>query len=282
MPITHDEGPVEQRTLRGPSLWFRATWPEGTPRAVVALLHGYGDHVGRYAHVMDVWAQAGIATVGIDMRGHGRAQGPRGYCAHFEEFLDDAAELVVLVEKRAPGLPAFLFGHSFGGLVAVCSVLESPRSWRGLLLTGAYFDLALAVPAPKVLLGRVASRLAPRLAMPAGLSGSMVTRDAARAAAYDGDPLAHKVATARWFTETKKAQARALAQASQLRLPLHMVYGAADPIAHVGRGREFFDKTGSRDKSWDARPDLRHEPLTEPEGIEIAGGMAQWMLQRAS
>ena len=280
--LRHDEGAVTQRAVPGPALYFMSTLPEGAPKAMVGVLHGYADHGARYAGVMDAWAEKGIASVALDMRGHGRATGTRGYCARFDEFLDDAAELARLVADRARGAPCFLFGHSFGGLVASLSVLESPRSWRGLVLSSPYFGLALEVPKAKILAGRIASRIVPKLAMPSGLSGADVTHDAKIAKAYDEDPLVFKTATARWFTETTKAQTRALSRASALTMPLYVLFGGADRVAKVTEGRRFFDAAGSQDKEWDERSGLYHEVLNEPGWEKIAAQIGDWILARAA
>jgi alpha-beta hydrolase superfamily lysophospholipase len=279
--IKHDEGAVTQRAVPGPALYFMSTTPAATPRAIVGVLHGYADHGARYAGVMDVWAKMGIASVAIDMRGHGRATGTRGHCSRFDEYLDDAAELARLVSDRARGAPCFLFGHSFGGLVASLSVMESPRSWRGVLLSSPYFGLALEVPKVKVLAGRVASRIAPKLALPSGLSGKDVTHDPQKAREYDEDPLVFKTATARWFTETTKAQAKAIARASSMTLPLYVLFGGADGVAKLAEGRRFYDGAGSADKTWDERANLYHEPLNEPEWPAIAAKMGDWILAHA-
>lgn len=281
MTIHSDEGALTQRAVPGPALYFVSTIPDA-PKAIVGLLHGYADHAARYSHVMDRWATKGIASVAIDMRGHGRATGPRGYCARFDEFLDDAAELARLVGDRGRGAPQFLFGHSFGGLVASMSAIESPRAWRGLVLSSPYFGLALEVPAAKVLAGRIASRLVPKLGLPSGLKGSDVTHDPVRARAYDEDPLVFQNARARWFTETTKAQARALGRASQLSMPLYVMPGGADPIAKTADARRFYDAAGSRDKTWDERPGLLHEVLNEPEWPELTDKLGDWILSHTS
>ncbi len=277
-----DEGAVTQRAVPGPALYFTSAIPEGEKKAFVGILHGYADHAARYAHVMDAWAAKGIGSVALDMRGHGRATGPRGSCARFDEYLDDAAELARLVSDRARGAPSFLFGHSFGGLVAATSVLESPRSWRGLLLSAPFFGLALAVPGPKLFLGKVASRIAPRLGLPSGLKGADMTHDAAKARAYDEDPLVFKEARARWFVETQRAQERILARAGQLTLPLYMVFGGADKVAKKAAGKAFFDSAASRDKTWDERDGLFHEVLNEPEWTDIAARLAEWMVTEST
>jgi alpha-beta hydrolase superfamily lysophospholipase len=281
MKILHEEGAVTQRAVAGPSLYFTTAIPDAPLRAMVGILHGYADHGARYAHVMDEWAERGIGSVAIDMRGHGRAAGTRGFANRFEEFLDDAAELARLLAERANGAPLFLFGHSFGGLVASASVLESARSWRGLLLTSPFFGLALEVPALKLMAGRLASRVVPQLALPSGMSGAQMTHDPARAREYDQDPLVFREATARWFTETTAAQERTLARANELSLPVYIAASPTDPVASTAAAKKFFERVGSRDKTWDERQNLFHEILNEPEWQSIAAAMADWMLLHA-
>jgi alpha-beta hydrolase superfamily lysophospholipase len=276
--MRQERGALARKVTGGPGLYFMATAPDAAPALAVGLLHGYADHAERYAHVAEAWAERGIATVAIDLRGHGHSEGRRGHCERFEEYLDDTAELTRLVGERVPGVPAILFGHSFGALVAASTVLAKPAPWRALVLSGAFFGVGVQVPALKVLAGKLASRLVPAFAQVTGLQGAQLTHDSAIAKAYEEDPLVFKTATARWFTETTAAQDRAIARAPSLTMPLHMVIGAADPIVSVPRARAFFDAAGSADKSWDARPGLFHEVLNEPSWREIAAGLADWML----
>ena len=279
MTIARDEGPITHRRKDGPDLYFVSAMPKHA-RAAVGILHGYADHAARYTHVMDAWAERGIASIALDMRGHGRAQGTRGHCGRFDEFIDDASELARLLADRATGIPTFLMGHSFGGLVAAHSVLDSARSWRGLLLSGPYFDLALEVPRAKLALGRIASRVVPKLGLPSGLLGKDLTHDPARARAYDEDPLVFPLARARWFRETQKAQARLFERTSEITIPLYMVFGANDPVAKLDAGKRWLDATRSADKTWDPREGLFHEVLNELSWRDIANTMADWMLAR--
>jgi alpha-beta hydrolase superfamily lysophospholipase len=279
--VLHDEGAVTQRAVPGPALYFTSAMPKGTPKAMVGIVPGYADHGARYAHVMDYWAERGIGSVAIDLRGHGRATGTRGFVSRFDEYLDDAAELARLLSDHAADAPLFLFGHSMGGLVAALSAIESPRRWKGLILSAPYFGLALDVPAPKKIAGRIASRLAPKLALPSGLKGSDLTHDPVRIKEHDEDPLVFPNATARWFRESTKAQARALARASKLTLPLYECFGTSDPIAKFTAGRAFFDRAGSADKTWDERTGLLHEVMNELEWEDIAGKMSSWMMAHA-
>jgi alpha-beta hydrolase superfamily lysophospholipase len=283
MNIQKEEGAVTQRVVPGPALYFISAVPAAAEdrRAMVGILHGYADHGARYTHVMDALAERGIGSVALDMRGHGRATGLRGYCARFDEFLDDAAELARLVGDRARGAPMFLFGHSFGGLVASTSVLEAPRSWRGLILSSPYFALAMDVPRVKIALGEVASRIMPKLSLPSGLKGSDCTHDPVRARAYDEDPLVFKGARARWFTEATRAQERVLARAPELSMPLYVMPGGADVIASTAAAKRFFEAAGSKDKTYNERPGLAHEVLNEPSWREDTKSIADWILAHA-
>jgi alpha-beta hydrolase superfamily lysophospholipase len=281
MSIELDEAVLGKRADGAPDLYYASAMPTSGAKAILGMIHGYADHGARYRHVMGALAEHGIGSIAIDLRGHGRALGPRGYCSRFDEFTDDARELRRLVDEKARGLPQFLFGHSFGGLVATTSVLESAGPLKGLVLSAPFFGLALEVPRVKVLAGKVASRLYPKLGLPSGLEGKDMTHDAERARAYDEDPLVFPNATARWFTETVAAQERALTTASRLTLPLYLTFGTADKVASLGTAKRFFAGAGSADKTWDAREGLFHEVLNEPSWKDLVESIARWITGHA-
>jgi alpha-beta hydrolase superfamily lysophospholipase len=271
-----DQGRLLRAATPGPALYSYSASPEGTPKAVVGVVHGYGEYGGRYERVMGAWATRGIASVAIDLRGHGRADGRRGYCERFEEFVDDVRELERLTAERHA--PAFLFGHSLGGLIAVSSVLARPAPWRALALSAPFMGLAMRVPLVERIAGQIASRVWPTFSRPSGLRGAAVTHDKALAQVYDSDPLVFHTATARFFTESQAAQKRAFARAASIVMPIYAVMGTADRISKYDRARAFFDAAGARDKTWDAREGLFHEVLSEPEWRSIADTIADWVL----
>jgi alpha-beta hydrolase superfamily lysophospholipase len=279
MTIQLDEATLPRRGA--PDLYYASAMPGGAPEAVLGILHGFADHGARYRHVMGALAEHGIGSVALDLRGHGRALGTRGFCRRFDEFVDDARELRRLVVERAKSAPTFLFGHSFGGLVATTTVLAGVGGFKGLVLSAPFFGIALEVPRVKVVAGKIASRIYPRLALPTGLEGKDLTHDADKARAYDDDPLVFEKATARWFTETTTAQERALGSAPRLELPLYIAFGTADRVASMPAAKRFFDAAGSADKTWDPREGLYHEVLNEPSWKDLVDTIARWIKARA-
>jgi lysophospholipase len=278
MSLRTERGALARSRTKGPTLYSSRVEGDKS-EAVVGIIPGYADYADRYEHVQRAWAERGVTSIAIDLRGHGRAEGPRGACRRWDEYLDDAEELFVLLERESKNKPLFLFGHSFGGLVAAARAEHKPDGQRGLILSNPFIKLALAAPRAKILAGKIASVILPFASVSAGIKGKDLTHDEARAAAYDADPLVFKKANTRWFTETARAQERTLADARTVSLPLYMVIGTADPV--VSGGREFFDAASSKDKTLDVRAGLLHEVLNEPEWPSIAGAMADWILAHA-
>jgi alpha-beta hydrolase superfamily lysophospholipase len=262
---------------------YEVIWPAaGKAMASVVLVHGYGEHIARYDEAARAIAAAGFSVRGLDLRGHGQSGGVRGFCNRFDEYLDDVDAAVG--RARAEGLPVFLLGHSFGALVGPHYALRHPTSLAGLVLTSPYWKLALAQPALKIWAGKLASIIAPKLALPSGLKGADVCRDPALQATYDADPLNNKNATARWFTESTAAQEELLARAPELTLPTLLLVGEADRIAAAPQARVVFERIGSKDKTLRMLAGQYHEVLNEPKPTrdQTVTEIVEWLRAHAA
>ena len=259
------------------------TWAaQGKPTAAVVIVHGYGEHIGRYDETGRALAAAGFSVRGLDLRGHGHSGRVRGFCNRFDEYLDDVDAIVGRAKNE--GLPVFLLGHSFGGLVAPYYALRHPGNLAGLILTSPFWKLALAVPPVKVFAGKLASRIYPKLGLPSGLKGNEVTRDPEIAAIYDRDPLNNKNATARWFTETSAAQEALPTRAAELTLPVLLLVGEADKIAAASQAPVVFERIGSKDKTLRMLAGQYHEVLNEPKPTRehTVAEIVEWLRAHAA
>lgn len=264
-----------------PRLSYRIDQPQRRPRGGVLLVHGYAEHAARYDHVVGAWCDQGLAVARLDLRGHGRSGGVRGHVAAFDEYVSDVERWISHLNgvngwtsERAP----VLFGHSMGGLVATHVALRRSGQLSGLALTSPFFGLAKPVSGIQLWLARVASRLAPGLRQPSGLKGSDISHDPEIVARYDSDPLGFHHVTARWFTETSRAQTEALQHANRITLPLFCIAAGDDRVVSVDATRRWFDRASSRDKELAVLPGHFHEVLNEPDWREHARRLGERML----
>lgn len=258
--------------------WVSATPPE--PRAHLALVHGYAEHIGRYAHVIDHFAGLGYAVHGFDVRGHGKSEGRRGHVRHFDDYMDDLARYLERVKIAASGKKVMLLGHSHGGLLAASYALTQPTDVAGMVLTSPFFGLAFKPPAVKVAAAKVIGKLLPGLHMGNEIKSEQLTRDAQFVEAHRADKLVFNVTTPGWFVTAMAAQARLLAEAGRITLPLGVFAGGNDPIADVKMAQAFHDRAGSRDKSFKVYEGALHEVLNETNRDEVFRDIAGWIEKR--
>ena len=257
----------------------------GAPKkALVMLLHGYGEHAGRYSHVASALREQGIAMIGADLRGHGRSAGPRGAVSRFDDYHQDADTLLAHVETKRNGAPVFLFGHSMGGLLALHWLLaRGTAPFSGAILSSPFLGVALAVPTWKSVMAKGMSRFLPAVSLPSGLTGKDVTRDPDMAALYDSDPLNVKVANARWYTEALSAIESVKSRAAELELPTLLLYGGHDKIASADATDDVARRLRMEDKTAERLPAYYHELVNEPpaDRAVILKRIADWILARA-
>ena len=158
---------------------FWQTWlPDTKPRAVVAIVHGFGEHSGRYGNVVNYLVPRGFAVAAYDLRGHGRSQGPRGLILSWDEYRDDTRLFLESVRPDSPGAPVFLYGHSLGGLIALDYVLHMPEGLRGVIASGPVLGPPGVSPF-LLMLARVLTVVTPRLSLDSGLDATALSRDPA-------------------------------------------------------------------------------------------------------
>jgi alpha-beta hydrolase superfamily lysophospholipase len=266
----------------GMELYLQSWRPDGNPVAVVALVHGLGEHSGRYQNVVDYLVPRGYAVYGFDLRGHGRSPGRRGYINSWEELRGDVGSFLRHV-NRAEGIsgerPLFLMGHSFGGLITLEFALYDGHPTPPLsgvvvsapgLSTEGFSPLLL-------LIARVLSRVQPRLSIKTGLDSTGLSRNPAVVLAYQQDPLVHDLGTPRLTTESIAAIQRTFASAAGWQLPLLMLYGTADRIVPPAASRRFFEQVPIDDKRLIEYEGGFHESHNDVEHERVLADVEQWL-----
>jgi alpha-beta hydrolase superfamily lysophospholipase len=261
----------------GINLHWQAWEPETPVKATVCLIHGLGEHAGRYSHVASVMSAASLALHAIDLRGHGRSEGPRGHTPSFIQWLED---LDLLISHAHPNLPVFLYGHSLGGLIIIQYALDRAGSIRGVIATGPAFQRGFEVPAIKLFMGRIMSGIMPTFSQHSGLDPNDLSRDESVARAYIDDPLVHDWASARLFVETTEAMENVLSRAADLQTPILLVHGAEDRLTVPAKTEEFYRAVRSDDKSLRVWPNQFHEVHNELEKEFVIRELVDWIVAR--
>lgn len=271
-----DRQELQWRTSDGLGIYARAWRPEGREaRAVVYLVHGLGEHSGRWERVAAALADAGYAVLVSDLRGHGRSEGQRGHAASFDALLDDIA--VGLDQGRAwAEAPLILAGHSLGGSLALNYALRRPAGLTGLVVSGPWLELSMRMPAWKTGLGRVLSRVAPGFAMSNGLDHGSLSHDQAVVQSYRADPLVHDRISASMGIMLLDAGRWALEHAAELQVPLLLMHGLEDKITSPEASRRFAERV-SADCTFQGWDGLYHEVHNEPQSEQVVRTVLAWL-----
>lgn len=269
------------QTSDGLSLHTVSWLPEGTPRAAVLLVHGIGEHSGRYSHVAARLNAEGLAVYGLDHRGHGQSQGERCYFERFEAVLADLKQFADHIRTEQPGRKLFIYGHSLGALISLRFLQTYPGVADGAVLSGC--PLAVETTQPKALIAaaQVLNALAPRLAISKPLPSSTLSRDEAVGRAYDADALVYHGSISVRMGYHIVMQSRAgVAALGALRLPLFVYHGAADEICPPPGSQMLYDGAAAADKTLKWWPEMRHECHNEIGKEAVLDAVAAWITAR--
>lgn len=260
----------------GVRLCGRKWQPADDSVAAVAIVHGLGEHGGRYAEIASQFVAAGFAVWAFDQRGHGRSAGPRGHAASCERLLDDIAEFVRRAGQERTGRLVILYGHSMGGNLVLNYALRRAPQLAGLIVTSPLL-CPVSPPGPgKQLVGRLLSRWWPTCSFDIGVNPDDLSHDRQAVDAYRTDPLVHHRVSARLGTQLLDAGVWAIAHADRLKLPTLLMHGSGDKVTSSEASREFARRAGPlcNLQIWNG---LYHELHWESERTEVIRHAIDWM-----
>jgi alpha-beta hydrolase superfamily lysophospholipase len=248
------------------------------PRGLVLLVHGLGEHAGRYDALAGVLNDWGFAVRGYDQYGHGESDGPRGTLPHANRLLDDLADLVESARVRKPGLPLILLGHSLGGLVAASFVARTLLAVDALVLSSPALATRMT-PLQKFLMA-VVPRIAPNLTVGNGLDPRYLSHDRQVVQAYLNDPRVHDRISGRLarFIEDEAALVRA--RAGAWKVPTLLMYAGDDRVVDSAGSQAFSGAAPSAYVSARCFDGLYHEIFNEPGSQPVYDCLRQWLDKR--
>jgi alpha-beta hydrolase superfamily lysophospholipase len=263
------------KSADGTKLAYRA-WRTAAAQATFAVVHGLGEHSGRYARFAEGMARHGMSTYALDLRGHGESEGQRGHVDSWSQWTDDVSAFVSHVEHLV-GAEVVPLGHSFGGAALLSTVLAAklPNSKRFAVSSPA-LKLRLQAPAWKAAIAPYASKIVPRLAMDNEVDAAAVSRIPEVVAAYRNDPLVHSRISSRMYTEWQNATVDILGRAGQIKIPFLILAGTADPLIDPEGSRRLHELAPSLSEL-DMLEGRYHEPFNDLGSDEVFQLVADWM-----
>ncbi len=258
---------------------FLQGWEVENHKAVVTMVHGLGEHSGRYAHVAAALNNAGYTLVAFDLRGHGKSQGQRGHSPSIDHFIDDIDIFAHQVSERYPNAPRFLYAHSLGGLLAINYCIRCKPTLLGAVISAPGLRSSLQDQKSKVLLSKLGGLILPELKLDSGLDPSTLSHDVDVVQAYIDDPLVHKDVTLGLARSMLEGISRVFSQAPEIKSPLLVMHGSEDRLVYP-IGSEELCRLVQGDctlKIWEG---LYHEIHNEPEKDAVFDYMIDWMNKR--
>jgi alpha-beta hydrolase superfamily lysophospholipase len=274
--VSYQEGGAEG--AQGVRLTWRL-WGAPEPTSTLLLVHGLGEHSGRYDPFARALAMEGTTVFSFDLRGHGRSEGPRGDVDAFPRLLEDLLGMEAEMERRTPShLPRFLMGHSLGGLVCIRRLQVFKGPFSGAIISAPW--LATALPDWIKGVGRFLGLALPTIRLPAGINPERLSRDPEMVRAWREDPLIHTKITGRFFREAVREQGKALSTRLPGDLPTLFLVPDEDRVVRSHVTLAFARGIVGGDAQVEILKGGRHEPLNDIDREEVYRIVLDWLADR--
>jgi len=263
------------KTADGLNIFTRSWKPEGTPRAVIALVHGFNAHSGYMIWAGEQFAAHGLAAYALDLRGRGRSDGERFFIEKFSDYTGDVDQLVEIARAENPGLPVYVLGHSAGGVIASTYVFEHQDKIAGLICES--FALDVGIPDVAALLIKGISHLSPHLHI-FTLKNEVFSRDPEAVAAMNADPLIKgESQPAETSAELIKAAEALKENMKHFQRPVLIIHGTADKATRYQGSQLFYDNAGSTDKTLKLYEGHYHDLLNDLGKEGVMADIQSWL-----
>jgi acylglycerol lipase len=257
---------------------FAQGWlPDNQTKAVMILIHGMGEHSSRYEHVAEFLCSKGYAVLSCDRVGHGKSEGRRGHVDKYDYLLDDIIKLQSEAEKKFPGTPVILYGHSMGGGLVLNYLIKNPdNGFKAVVASAPALLLAFEPPALKLSLGKIMRGIYPGFTQKNEINPNHLSRDKEIVEKYIQDPLVHNLISAETALGLIEWGKNAIERVKKVAIPVLLMHGDADQLTSH-KGTEIFSKNAEGDVTLKIWLDMYHEIHNELEKQSVLDYMLEWM-----
>lgn len=277
--IQHTSGSVQARA--GTTIFYQR-WTSATARTPLVIIHGAGEHSGRYEETATRLVQEGCSVFACDLEGHGRSPGIRGHVPSFECYLDDARALVTLASTTMNGQRPILLGHSLGGLIATWYAVQAPETVPCLVLTSPAWGVNLPIPLWKRMVAYILSVCWPSVTMRRSqFPAANLSHDPGMTARYLSDPLNHAQASAGLYVAVRRRMAQLPQVLPRLQMPVLVLQAGDDRIASADATRRLFPLLGTPQKQLIVYEGFFHEVLNEVKKAHVLNDLVTWLRSSA-
>ena len=263
---------------------FGRTWLTNLkePKGMIHLVHGIGEHSGRYDHLGEAFNESGYHFIAFDQRGHGLSEGKRGHAPSFDQLLSDVEVFLDEAQKRyGPQSNLFLYGHSLGGLIVINFCLQKQKDLDGAIATAPSLQLAFEPPKIQLSILKFMKSISPAFTMSSMLDQDALARDPAIVKAYQDDPYVHDRVSAKLAIEMLRYGEFALNHAKDWNIPLLLMHGTSDRLSSHKASQEFAENAGNLVDLvlWQG---YYHEIHNDIGKEEVIGKIISWVNNRSN
>ena len=267
----------EWDTKDGEKIFSQKWLPDGPVRAVIIIVHGLGEHIGRYNHVAKFFNQNQISVYGFDHRGHGKSTGKRGHIGSNQLFMSDIESMISLAREDYPDLPIFLYGHSLGGNMVLYYSLFKQPAIKGVIATSPGLGTGEPIPPVKLFAANVLKTILPSMTMNNGLDVNNLSHNPQVIKDYQEDPLVHPMISAKLAMLMFSNGDWIIENASKFNLLLLLLQGGKDHIVNLDKTKQFASKVPDSLITFKIFPELYHELHNEYEQDQVLNFILDWI-----
>ncbi|PLK45632.1 alpha/beta hydrolase [Emticicia sp. TH156] len=257
-------------------VFFQQWLPEQQADGIIALVHGLGEHSGRYEHVAEFFTAHNYGVIAVDTYGHGQTTGKRGHAESMEAYMQQIERLLTLAAQAVPQKPVFLYGHSMGGTLVLNYLFRYHPSIAGVIATSPAVRPGFAPPKFLLAIGRLARMVAPSFTQSNSLDLNYLSHDPGVMAAYKADPLVHNQVSGVVGLGLIEWGEWLLGNAGTTPAPLLLIHGTEDRLTSFSATKELASKL-SGDVTFKRYDKLYHELHNEFEKYDILNDLFNWI-----